>query len=209
MTSAKAQRISIWIIVIILAMGTVVSFFAIVLGNSNSANDKSKITQLQKQYQAQVDAQTKQLSDQYYATFNQYSSQVGKWDIGDTKDVATTDLQIGTGDTLTKDSRYTAYYIGWLQNGTTFDSSISNGALKQPLSVAPGGVISGWTKGTTGIKVGGVREITMTAAEGYGKQASGPVPANSPLRFIVMAIPTPAPIPVPIELQQYYQQQGY
>jgi FKBP-type peptidyl-prolyl cis-trans isomerase len=189
----------------VLAAGTLLSFFAIVLGNNNTANVQAEVTD----YQNKVNAQYTQLSDKYYSTLNSYSSQVGKYTIDGVSDVATTDLVTGTGDTINEDSSYDAYYIGWLPDGTIFDSSISSGALKQPLAVTPGGVISGWTKGVTGMKVGGIRQITMTAAEGYGSQSQGKVPANSPLRFIVMIIPTPDPVPMSADVKNYYQQQGY
>jgi len=206
--SARSQRISIWIIVIVLTLGTFLSFFAIILDNKNTATQSAHINQLTQQYQAAVSAQTKQLSDKYYSQFSQYSSLVGKYDASGVSDVSTQDLVVGTGDTINEDSSYAAYYIGWLPDGTIFDQSISNGALKQPLSVTPGGVISGWTKGTTGMKIGGVREITMTSAEGYGSNGQGSIPANSPLRFVIMVIPTPPTIPVPEDLVKYYQNGG-
>jgi FKBP-type peptidyl-prolyl cis-trans isomerase len=203
--TTKSQRISIWIIAIILTLGTGLSFFAIILNNKNASTQQAEVAK----YQADVAAQTKELSDKYYPTLNSYSSKVGPYTIDGVTDVASTDLVVGTGADINEDTSYAAYYIGWLPDGTIFDSSISNGALAAPFSVTPGGVISGWAKGTTGMKVGGIREITMTAAEGYGDQAQGKVPANSPLRFIVMTIPTPATVPMSQTVLNYYKSLGY
>jgi hypothetical protein len=60
------------------------------------------------------------------------------------------------------------------------------------------------------MKVGGVRELTIPSDKAYGEAGSGDkIPANTPLKFIVMVIPTPEAIKepaVPQELLQYYQQ---
>ncbi len=210
MASAKAQRISIWIIVIVLTAGTMLSFFAIILGNSNTANEQATISQLTQKYQADVAAQTKQLSDQYYSVFSSYASNVSAFDPASITDVKSTDLKVGDGAAIDENSSYTAYYIGWNPSGKIFDSSIANGSLKQPFAVTPGGVISGWMKGTSGMKVNGVREIAMPSAEAYGSTGSGAdIPPNTPLKFIVMVIPTPKTIQVPQALLDYYKKQGY
>jgi len=58
------------------------------------------------------------------------------------------------------------------------------------------------------MKVGGVRELTIPADKGYGSTGSGDkIPANSPLKFVIMVIPTPDAIAepaVPQELLDYY-----
>ena len=48
------------------------------------------------------------------------------------------------------------------------------------------------------MKIGGVRELTIPADKAYGDKAQGDkIPANSPLKFVVMAIEKPADIPEP------------
>jgi len=208
--SVKAQRISIWIIVIVLTAGTMLSFFAIILGNKNTATEQATINQLTQKYQSDVAVQTKELSDKYYPLLSQYTSEVGSFDAASITDVKSTDLKTGDGTVITEDSTYTAYYIGWNPSGKIFDSSIASGALKAPFSVTPGGVISGWSKGTSGMKVNGIREIEMPSADAYGATGSGAdIPANTPLKFIVMVIPTPKTVEVPQALLDYYKKQGY
>jgi hypothetical protein len=69
-------------------------------------------------------------------------------------------------------------------------------------------VIKGWTDGTVGMKVGGVRELTIPSDQAYGATGSGTnIPPNTPLKFVIMVIPTPETIPqaaIPPELLKYY-----
>lgn len=216
MATTKAQRIGMWIIVVFMAVGTIGSFAIIVLANQNQATDQGKVNAMLAQYQkdtnayqAKVDAQTKQLSDQYFTTFNQYASQAAAFDKTSVKDLQKTDLVVGTGAALTSQSSFTAYYIGWGPDGKVFDSSINSSALKAPLAVTPGSVITGWTEGVDGMKVGGVRELTIPSDLAYGSTGSGStIPPNTPLKFIMMVIPAPETIPqptMPPELANYYQ----
>lgn len=99
------------------------------------------------------------------------------------------DLVVGKGEAATATSTVTVQYSGVLyKDGKAFDSSWSRG---QPAQFPLGQVVKGFTQGiagTTGVppmKVGGRRLIIMPASLGYGSQAQGPIPANSPLVFVV------------------------
>lgn len=216
MATTKTQRIGIWIIAIFMAIGTIGSFVIIVLANNNSKTDQARLTELSNQYQkdtaarqVKVDAQAKELSNQYYPTFSQYENYPYSFDKASVKELAKKDLVVGTGDDVTSSSTFTAYYIGWTPDGKVFDGSIKDGALKAPFTAAPGSVIEGWTKGVDGMKVGGIREVTIPSDLGYGATGSGEsIPPNTPLKFVIMIIPTPEEIPqveVPQELLNYYQ----
>lgn len=216
MATTKAQRIGIWIIAAFMTIGTVGSFAIIILANKNNQTDQKRLQDLTAQYQkdytaytAKVDAQTKELSDTYFATLNQFSSRVASFEASGVTELKTEDLLVGDGDDITADSSFTAYYIGWNPDGKIFDSSISDGALKAPFSVTPGAVIKGWTQGANGMKVGGVRELTIPSDLAYGSTGSGDlIPANTPLKFVIMIIPTPETIAqpaMPEALQKYYQ----
>lgn len=215
MATTKAQRIGIWVIAAFMAVGTIGSFAIIVLANSNDQKDQARINDLTAQYQtettayqAKVAEQAKQLSEQYYSTFSQYASRPATFDKAGVTELKTEDIVVGTGDDITESSTFSAYYIGWTPDGNIFDSSISDGALKAPITAAPGGVISGWTKGAAGMKVGGVREVTIPSDLAYGENGQGDsIPGNTPLKFIIMIIPTPEEIPqpdMPQELINYY-----
>lgn len=216
MATTKTQRIGIWIIAVFMAVGTIGSFAIIALANQNQQSDQARVNELtaeyQKandEYQAKLAVQTTELSEKYYETFNQYSSRPATFDKDSVTELETEDIVVGDGEAITSESTFTAYYIGWTPDGKIFDSSLNNGSLKAPINVQPGGVIEGWTKGVDGMKVGGVREITIPSDLGYGENGSGElIPPNTPLKFVVMIIPAPEQIAqpdIPDELMRYYQ----
>ena len=48
----------------------------------------------------------------------------------------------------------------------------------------------GWYDGVEGMKIGGVREVTIPAGLAYGETGSGEdIPPNTPIKFLIMAIP--------------------
>lgn len=206
MATTKAQRIGIWIIAAFMTVGTIGSFAIIVLANENAQKDQARVTELTTKYQADAAAQTKELSDKYFATLSQYASRATAFDASSVTELKTEDLVVGTGDDITTESSFTAYYIGWTPDGAIFDSSIDGEMLKDPFAVTPGGVIDGWTQGANGMKVGGIRELTIPSSLAYGETGSGDsIPANTPLKFVVMIIPTPETVEMPQELVNYYQ----
>ena len=206
MSATKGQRIGIWAIAIFMFVGTIGSFVAIVLANNNQQSDQTRANELYKAYQKEVADQSTQLSEKYFNTFNQYSSRPAAFDAASVTELQTNDIVVGDGEDITSESSFTAYYIGWNPTGKVFDSSIEGTTLKVPFTAAPGGVIEGWTKGVNGMKVGGVRELTIPASLAYGEQGSGAdIPANTPIKFILMIIPTPATIQPSPELLKYYQ----
>ena len=203
MSTSRSQRAGIWIIAVVLTVGTIGSFFVIILSNNNQAKDTASEQKLEddytkqyKAYQAKIDAQTKQLSDQYYPILSQYTGEVGTFTASDVKALATKDLKEGDGETIGDSTSYSAYYIGWTPDGKIFDESIASGALKTP--IAGSGLIDGWVKGVKGMKLGGVRELTIPSDQAYGAQGSGSsIKPNTPIKFIVLAIPSPATIAAP------------
>lgn len=223
MATTKFQRWGILTILIVTVVGTIGGFAVMILASKNQASAQASYqaasTKYQKEYatyQTQVDAQTTQLSSQYYATFSQYSSQVGTFDRDSVKDLVKTDLVVGSGDEITGTTSFAAYYIGWNPKGKVFDQSIdtSTNKLKAPLAVASGldsaSLIDGWKQGMLGMKIGGVRLLTIPSDLAYKDTAqSDDIPANTPLKFIVMAIPSPADIPKSQALMdaenEYYQ----
>lgn len=205
MATPRSQRIGIWIIAVVMVIGTLGSFAVIVLANQNQAADQQRINELTaqyqeetKKYQAKVDAQAKELSKKYFDDFNEYADRPAKFDRDGVEKLKKKDLKEGDGKKLGKDATFTAYYLGWTPDGKVFDGSIDGEKLKAPFTAAPGGVIEGWTKGVEGMKVGGVRELTIPSEQAYGEKGSGDsIAPNTPLKFIIMVIPTPKEIPQP------------
>ncbi|GJQ30141.1 MAG: peptidyl-prolyl cis-trans isomerase [Phycisphaerae bacterium] len=94
------------------------------------------------------------------------------------------DLVIGTGYEVKEQGAVVALYHGTLKaTGKVFDSAFERG---KPIAFSLNGVILGWQKGVPGMKVGGVRRLTIPAAMAYGDRAMGPdLPANSDLVFVI------------------------
>ncbi|NTW61959.1 hypothetical protein HGB25_00920 [Candidatus Saccharibacteria bacterium] len=212
MATPKSQRIGIWIIAVVMFAGTLGSFLIMILSNQNQKIDAAaqkklndEYTKIASDYQAKVDAQSKELSARYYPDFSQYTSRVAVFDTAGIKEVTKVDLKTGDGAEIKSDTAYDAYYIGWNPKGVIFDQSIENGALKAP--IAGEGLIKGWSEGVVGMKFGGIRELTIAADKAYGKDGYGDsIPPNTPLKFIVMVIPKVAEVPVP-DLSKYQQLQ--
>lgn len=95
------------------------------------------------------------------------------------------DTKVGTGAEAVTGSTVSVHYTGWLTDGTKFDSSKDRG---QPFSfqIGSGQVIKGWDQGVTGMKVGGIRKLTIPPELGYGARgAGGVIPPNATLVFEV------------------------
>jgi peptidylprolyl isomerase len=90
----------------------------------------------------------------------------------------------GEGDVITGTDKINVSYFGWLPDGTIFDSSTRSGT-DTPIDLALNGVIAGWTEGLTGEKVGSTIKLLIPSDKAYGAQASGLIPANTPLAFIL------------------------
>ena len=215
-SKTKAQRIGIWIIAVVMTIGTIGSFMVVALSNDNQKIDKVRGEQLLSEYQAQaaeynvkVQVQADELSKQYFDSFNQYSGLPSVFNKDTVKDLVKTDIKVGDGAEIKEGDSFTAYYIGWNPSGEVFDGSIDGDKLKAPFTAEPGGVIQGWTEGALGMKIGGVRELTIPSDLAYGETGSGDkIPANTPLKFVVMLINQPDTIVQPEvsdELYKYYQ----
>ncbi len=92
------------------------------------------------------------------------------------------ELQPGAGEIVPQGATINAHYTGALaKNGIIFQSSHDFG---QPITFGLDQVISGWTQGVPGMRVGGIRRLIIPAAMAYGAQSPSPnIPANSDLVF--------------------------
>lgn len=97
-------------------------------------------------------------------------------------DLETIDVEVGTGEEVQPGATITAHYTGALvKNGIIFQSSHDFG---KPVTFGLDQVISGWTQGVPGMKVGGTRRLIIPAEQAYGSSSPAPnIPANSDLVF--------------------------
>src|SRR5262249_29169565 len=95
------------------------------------------------------------------------------------------DLKEGTGTAAARGDAVEVHYTGWLTDGTKFDSSKDRGR-PFAFTLGAGQVIKGWDQGVQGMKVGGVRKLTIPAELAYGARgAAGVIPPNAELTFEV------------------------
>lgn len=96
-------------------------------------------------------------------------------------------IKEGTGEGAKTGDHVYVHYIGTLENGTKFDSSVDRGTPFD-FTLGQNRVIQGWEKGILGMKVGEKRKLTIPPELGYGSQAVSVIPANSTLLFDVEMI---------------------
>jgi len=95
------------------------------------------------------------------------------------------DIRLGTGAEAKAGQKVSVHYVGTLTNGTKFDSSHDRGKPFE-FGLGAGQVIKGWDQGVAGMKIGGLRKLTIPPHLGYGARgAGGVIPPNATLVFEV------------------------
>ena len=164
------QRIFFVLIAVFLLATTFMLYAGMVLTHKSDQQKTStendfyeKYTDIQARYQSEVDDAAKVLSSEYFDTFKTYKDKAKAFNAADVTELKTKDYVIGDGEEIvdgTEDYDYSAYYIGWLSDGTVFDSSFNNVDnptwLKYPLE-GSGNMIQGWLEGISGMRIGGIR----------------------------------------------------
>ena len=196
-TSTK-QRVVIIIIAILMLGSMIAGYAAVILNGAKSGSstgskvDEAKIAE----YEAAYDAKTAEFAAATKADFDafkSYRSEIKAYNetAANSGGLVTRDLKKGDGEKLAEgDTNYLAYYVGWCADGTIFDSSFNDKdnptAFKSALNAAQG-LIEGWNAGVVGMRLNGVREITIPGELAYGDSTEICGGYNKPLKFIVMA----------------------
>ena len=95
------------------------------------------------------------------------------------------EIKVGDGETAASGQFVSVHYTGWLTDGSKFDSSKDR---DEPFEFPLGrrNVIAGWDESVQGMRVGGVRKLTIPPQLGYGARgAGGVIPPNATLVFEV------------------------
>ena len=94
-------------------------------------------------------------------------------------------LKVGTGVVAKNGDTVTVHYVGTLENGVKFDSSIDRG-IPFEFHLGAGQVIPGWEIGVEGMKVGEKRKLIIPSKLAYGERGAGnTIPPNATLIFEV------------------------
>jgi FKBP-type peptidyl-prolyl cis-trans isomerase len=98
------------------------------------------------------------------------------------------DILLGTGTEAVAGKSLTVKYTGWLydaaqadKKGLIFDTSIGGEAFT--FTLGAGQVIQGWDRGLAGMRVGGLRRLTIPPSLAYGGTRRYTIPAYSTLIF--------------------------
>lgn len=192
------QRLIFALVAFVLLGSSIAAYVLIIMGNGTVNYTKMTMEQLNTAYtekMEELNAEAASLSSQYFDEFKTYKKEVKAFNSANANSsgVQSKDLKEGDGDALGT-SGYSAYYIGWCSDESIFDSSFDNfeepTALNAPLVIQANSLIEGWYLGTEGMKLGGVREITIPGSLAYGESYEICGGTNSPLKFIIMAIET-------------------
>jgi peptidylprolyl isomerase len=101
--------------------------------------------------------------------------------------IAYYDIRVGDGITPTVGSTIVVNYVGWLTDGTQFDSSYNRGT---PFSYVygKGNVIPGWDLGIASMRVGGKRQIVIRPEYAYGDTGMGGSITVPPGAILIMEV---------------------
>ena len=205
--TSPRQRIFIILIAIIMVGSIIASYAAIVISGAKGAStdsselgeiDQAKIAEYQAAYDKKAE-EFKKASKGDFDEFIKFKSEIKAYNeasVNDTNNVGVKDLKEGTGAEVSDDN-YLAYYVGWCADESVFDSSFDDN--NNPTAFAKildpsAGMIEGWNQGVKGMKLGGIRRITMPGELAYGDSMEICGGYNKPLRFMLMAVPKEEPI---------------
>ncbi len=217
-TSVK-QRIGIIAVAVIMIGSIIASYVAIVANGSNSADDGSisdeKLLAYETAYADKI-TEFQAATSQDYSKYSQYISRIVAYDedAANNNGIKTKDLVTGSGRELKSgDTDYLAYYTGWCSDGSIFDSTLDNTTNPNGFAsalTASSGLISGWTAGVIGMKLGGVREITLPGDKAYADEREICGGYFKPLKFLIMAVANEEPVStLASELREAYVRLQY
>lgn len=205
-TSPK-QRFFIILIAVIMLGSIIASYAAIVINGGKSTSTSSMTSEVDQEliaeYESAYNAKQAEFSEatkDSFEKFIKYKSEIKAYNetAANENGVQARDLKVGSGKTLTSDDNdYLAYYVGWCADESVFDSSFDNNdnptAFSKALDASLG-MIEGWNLGVEGMKLGGVREITVPGELAYGDSMEICGGYSKPLKFIVMAVANEDPL---------------
>lgn len=210
-----STRIIIGLIAVAMIASTLALYFGIIVGygaNQMSAEEENEYQTLMSEYETALKLQEGKLSATYLPQLVAQRSQVKAFNAGSITELSTRDLKVGDGQELEEgDTDYASYYIGWCADETIFDSSFDDtnnpSMLLSPLSGTPN-LIEGWLRGIVGMKLGGIREVTVPGQLAYGETREICGGTNAPLKFIILVFEEPEDIPVSDRLWELYQKKN-
>ncbi len=194
-TSTK-QRVIIAVLAILMVGSLIASYAAIILGKKDgttSTSDDPLIAKYEGPYNEALH-EVQNSTKGYFDEFIQHKGEVVAYNETSANEngLVTRDITEGTGRELGEgDTNYLAFYVGWCADETIFDSSYNSTTKPTAFSTildASQALIEGWNLGVEGMKLGGIREITVPGELAYGESREICGGTNKPLKFMIMAL---------------------
>jgi FKBP-type peptidyl-prolyl cis-trans isomerase len=176
MATRKSQRVFIWVIAVVMTVGTLAGFVALVLAPES---DKIQLAEDQAKQQKLLDEYTKQQENLPLPGYNTES-----FDPASASSLKVDTIIKGEGAVATPSSNVEANYFGWTSDGKIFDSSNKGGTIT-PVPFSLQGVIPGWTEGLTGVTAGSTVKLTIPVDKAYTATPNEKGDPVGPLMFIV------------------------
>jgi FKBP-type peptidyl-prolyl cis-trans isomerase len=179
MQSVKVQRIVCLVLAVLFLLSTIGGIAYYVLAIEDQQNQQAAIT---KEVNNEVKLNNQKSTKLQGTKLEDYQP------ISNVTALQTIDLKAGTGAAVKSSDTITVNYTGAIAStGVIFQSSLDTG---QPATLQLSQVISGWTQGIPGMKVGGTRRLIIPAALAYGSNPTqgSSIPANAALVFDVQLI---------------------
>ncbi len=192
-STTKFQRMAIWAIAIVMAVGTLGSFFIFLLPSSNEPVK----TDQQKEYERQLAEYQKEMARCPAGPVNDKKLDpalapptVTATD--DIKELKTEDVTVGEGQTVKAGDCVEVLFHGVLAKDAKAFQGGDNYATGIPYRSSTLGFVPGFAEGLVGMKVGGERKLYIPADKAYGANPpqGGDIPANADLIFVVRVIDT-------------------
>lgn len=204
--TSVGQRVAIALIAIIMVGSMIASYAAIIISGSSSGSSSDtegigneRIAYYEEAYYTKLN-EFKNASQEDFETFWQYKGAIAGYNENAANEggLVRQDLLTGSGRELSDgDTDYLAYYVGWCADETIFDSSLDDETNATAFSSALTGsadMIAGWTTGVIGMRLGGVRVITIPGELAYGDSTEICGGYNKPLKFLVMTVANEDPL---------------
>jgi len=176
MATRKSQRIIIWVIAIVMTIGTLGAYFIAMITDpaaEQQADEKKAIA-----------AYEEQLKEQWKTNQPLAGYKANSFDKASVTELKIETLKQGDGTAAAATSTVKANYFGWNSEGLIFDTTNKTGT-PEPIEFNLGQVIEGWREGLTGVKAGSTVKLTIPAAKAYGDTAIQPGTPTGPLVFVV------------------------
>ena len=188
--TSHRQRIAIWIIAIVMIVGTVAGLIFMVWATQDSRIDPNTIAQDEylEQLQQQQEEYEKQAAEarKKLRAIDGYEDKVTSFDANSVTELVIETLKEGSGATISESDSLEVNYTGWTPDGQIFDSTKSDGEDARPQVFALSSLIDGWSA-LAGQKVGGVYLLSIPAEQAYGETGTsdGSIQPNTPIKFVV------------------------